>query len=149
MTDLMDSWIVKGEKWDLPYDFRVRLTHDGDVHPMDDYDCYSTEDFLAWKRDEWCFVTIDLVPEDEFGATYEAARDSLGAVEWGMMPEVTIDRARLEESHIRDMATEVSAAADEIRKKIADRVANGEPAKCPYTHAHTKHWCGYEGCRES
>lgn len=20
---------------------------------------------------------------------------------------------------------------------------------CPYTHAHTKHWCGYAGCRES
>lgn len=21
--------------------------------------------------------------------------------------------------------------------------------KCPYTHGHTRHWCGYEGCRES
>lgn len=21
--------------------------------------------------------------------------------------------------------------------------------KCPYTHAHTRHWCGYEGCREA
>lgn len=20
---------------------------------------------------------------------------------------------------------------------------------CPYTHAHTRHWCGYEDCRES
>lgn len=33
---------------------------------------------------------------------------------------------------------------------------NGEPVTrsalapvCPYTHAHTKHWCGYDGCRDS
>lgn len=22
-------------------------------------------------------------------------------------------------------------------------------AECPYTHSHTKEWCGYERCRES
>lgn len=26
----------------------------------------------------------------------------------------------------------------------AERVSD-----CPYTFSHTKHWCGYEGCRES
>lgn len=22
-------------------------------------------------------------------------------------------------------------------------------SECPYTHAHTRHWCGYPTCRES
>lgn len=149
MTDLMDSWMVEGKKWGLHYDFRVRLFYDHDVHPMKDYDCYSTEDFAAWKRDDWCFVIVEVTPEDEFGAIYENARDSLGGVEWGLLANVTIDRTRLEESRIRDMAAEASANADEIRKKIVDRVANGEPEKCPLTQSHTKEFCGYEGCRES
>lgn len=24
-----------------------------------------------------------------------------------------------------------------------------EENPCPYTHAHTRHWCGYEQCRDS
>lgn len=23
------------------------------------------------------------------------------------------------------------------------------PNPCPYTHVHTRHWCGYDQCRES
>lgn len=120
---MMECWLVKGEKWNLPYNFRVRLTHDADVHPEEDYDCYDEEDIAAWKRDDWCFVIIELVPEDEFGVTYEAARDFLGGVEWGVMPEVTIGRDQLEESYIEDMAIEATKEADSIRRKIVDRVS--------------------------
>ena len=122
MTDLIDAWTVSGKKWGLSYDFRVRLFHDGDVHPMTDYDCYSPEDFAAWLRDDWCFVTVEVDPVDEFGAVYESARDSMGAVEWGSLAEVTIDRERLQESHIEAMAIEAAASADEIRKKIVASV---------------------------
>ena len=24
-----------------------------------------------------------------------------------------------------------------------------DTGKCPYTHSHTREWCGYAGCRES
>lgn len=121
MTDLIDAWTVSGKQWGLSYDFRVRLFHDGDVHPTD-YDCYSPEDFAAWLRDDWRFVTVEVDPVDEFGAVYESARDSLGAVEWGSRAEVTIDRERLQEWHIKDMAIEAAASADEIRKKIVASV---------------------------
>ena len=29
-----------------------------------------------------------------------------------------------------------------VEREIADN-------KCPYTFAHTKHWCRYDGCRDS
>jgi hypothetical protein len=31
-----------------------------------------------------------------------------------------------------------------------DEWASGElPEKCPFTHSHTRHWCGYDTCRDS
>lgn len=33
---------------------------------------------------------------------------------------------------------------------LADAIlAASDPMKCPYTHPHTRQWCGYKGCRES
>jgi len=29
------------------------------------------------------------------------------------------------------------------------RLLNDRDARCPYTFSHTKHWCGYEDCRDS
>lgn len=34
-----------------------------------------------------------------------------------------------------------------LAERLAEELAN--VPKCPYTHAHTRHWCGYEGCREN
>lgn len=31
----------------------------------------------------------------------------------------------------------------------AARVGVSVESECPFEHAHTKHFCGYEGCRES
>lgn len=31
----------------------------------------------------------------------------------------------------------------------AKETVKSESPKCPYTHSHTKEWCGYAGCRES
>lgn len=36
---------------------------------------------------------------------------------------------------------DVMSAADAIDPKVKN--------PCPYTHAHTRHWCGYEQCRDS
>lgn len=126
MNDLMDAWTIVGKKWDLPYDFHVRLTRDGQIDPTKEYDCYDEADISAWERDDWCFVTIELVPVDKFGVVYESASDVLGACEWGQMPEVTICRVQLEESHIKDMASCAAEAADRIRKKIAHAVHSPE-----------------------
>lgn len=31
----------------------------------------------------------------------------------------------------------------------AQGMVKAEKNDCPYTHSHTKEWCGYDGCRES
>lgn len=31
----------------------------------------------------------------------------------------------------------------------SDRTLFDAPGECPYTHAHTRHWCGYSTCRDS
>lgn len=106
MNDTMDSWAIDGKKWDLPCNFHVSLTHDGgETRPDQEYDCYDAEDIAAWKRDEWCFVTVDVTPVDEFKTIYARAMESLGAVEWGDMPGVTITRKSLEDL-IQPMAEE-------------------------------------------
>lgn len=32
--------------------------------------------------------------------------------------------------------------------KLAQELRAQPENPCPFTHSHTKHWCGYEGCRE-
>lgn len=42
--------------------------------------------------------------------------------------------------------------ADEVLTNLLkehDEEKAKEPNPCPYTHAHTRHWCGYIECRES
>lgn len=30
-----------------------------------------------------------------------------------------------------------------------DELTMANTGQCPYTHSHTRHWCGYAGCRDS
>src|SRR3984893_9910256 len=36
---------------------RVDLENDLDSNP-NEFDCYDAADIAAWKRDDWCFVTV-------------------------------------------------------------------------------------------
>lgn len=41
---------------------------------------------------------------------------------------------------------------DDNAQRLWERHAYGDgddDHRCPYTHAHTRHWCGYERCRDS
>lgn len=43
--------------------------------------------------------------------------------------------------------------ADEVLtnllKEHEEEMAKKAEPECPYTHPHTRHWCGYETCRDS
>ena len=121
MNDLLDEWMIDGSRWDLPFNFRVRLFHDGDVRP-EDFDCYSEEDIAAWKRDEWHFVTVEVTPEDDFGF-WEQASEILGGVDWGTMPSVTIGRDSLTTYPIEELAREASEKVTKICQEVGDRAA--------------------------
>lgn len=44
-----------------------------------------------------------------------------------------------------------------LQEILADMIVNEQvsvefiydTAQCPYTHSHTRHWCGYDTCRDS
>jgi hypothetical protein len=43
--------------------------------------------------------------------------------------------------------TELAARFGPVRDYHGGRGGNDD--RCPYTHAHTRSWCGYQECRES
>lgn len=44
----------------------------------------------------------------------------------------------------------VKLVGEDSARRLWERHAYGDAAeKCPFTQAHTRHWCGYEGCRDS
>ena len=49
--------------------------------------------------------------------------------------------------------SDVSALLDRIESLEAEverlRAETGDDRECLYTFAHTRHWCGYSGCRDS
>ncbi len=63
--------------------------------------------------------------------------------QWG--PEVEMRRTP-EEAEALKAKQEVIFREVSVEKYL--RAPAGEPA-CPFDFAHTKTWCGYEGCRES
>jgi hypothetical protein len=49
------------------------------------------------------------------------------------------------------LAAEMVMSVEDARalaRAITEADQPGE-VRCPYTFAHTRHWCGYDGCRES
>lgn len=50
----------------------------------------------------------------------------------------------------RDLVNQPSlypAIKDQILRVA--RMLNDADLRCPYTFSHTRHWCGYEDCRDS
>lgn len=35
-----------------------------------------------------------------------------------------------------------------LLKEHEEEMAKTTEPECPYTHAHTRHWCGYDTCRD-
>jgi hypothetical protein len=59
------------------------------------------------------------------------------------------DLARLLNRYGRDPAIRPNHAARALHVR-AQVIEHGKAANpCPYTHAHTRGWCGYPFCRES
>jgi len=40
-------------------------------------------------------------------------------------------------------------AADDLLAQLKQEWTSPPEPECPYTHAHTRNWCGYDTCRES
>lgn len=65
-----------------------------------------------------------------------------------------LDDGRVQLIVMPDLGTfsaEMVMSAEDARalaRAITEADQPGE-TQCPYTFAHTRHWCGYDGCRES
>lgn len=84
------------------------------------------------KEDEW----------DEFDGT-----DMPFKVIHGVQATFSCECGRFTDRKLRYEAT-----VAELLAELLDFSMEGkefEVQACPYTHAHTRHWCGYDGCRES
>lgn len=47
---------------------------------------------------------------------------------------------------LQKVARQIASAFSEEEDPDADQFMGGE---CPYTHSHTRNWCGYRDCRRS
>jgi hypothetical protein len=114
--------------------YRVMVTPDYDSSP-DDADCYSDSDKEAFKRGDWQYVGVIVRPVIA-GQEFDAAEDSLWAVEYGHMPaeaeeyqggmhpETTIRLDEIVNTHpVPDMISEVRAHLAQLRDSIPGDLA--------------------------
>lgn len=61
-----------------------------------------------------------------------------------------IDIPEQQARKLREFASRDGVSMKSLIREGLDMVIEkySEPNPCPYTHAHTRHWCGYEECRE-
>jgi hypothetical protein len=80
---------------------------------------------------------VEIGPKD--GYLGDVVTITLGPVEAG---ELRAELYALDADRTDGIAAEVWA-----KLGMPSRAPEDNP--CPYTHSHTRHWCGYDGCRES
>ncbi|MCP9209579.1 hypothetical protein [Streptomyces cucumeris] len=104
--EMVDWWTAPGRTWGVKnLDFKVELTPDR-LPRMADFDCYTDADIDAWYDGHWRFITARVVPVDGNLVDHVEAQASLGCIEWGQMPEATLDRDDLMEDPIKGLAKE-------------------------------------------
>lgn len=109
-----DWWTVRGERWGVRnLDFKVELKKDGSVTPQQ-LEGYTEADLHAFDGDDWCFVTVRVVPVDRDLVDLVGAEKFMRGVDWGDLASGRIDREDVTDAQVRDLALEAVAALRKV-----------------------------------
>lgn len=90
---------------------------------------------------EWREKSAELNDLGDRQGWTEEQRRTVRSANWGL------NDAYASWGFARDEVLRLAAA---LNGELAARQLLAEPpARCPFTHAHSRHWCGYSTCRES
>jgi hypothetical protein len=74
----------------------------------------------------------------------DEAAEALAKLEVGAMPYILAIPKEVQ--HLLDQAEWERGGA---LKRLHEQLLGLEPEACPFTFAHTRHWCGHSGCRDA
>lgn len=110
---------------------------------------------VSWERPNGEYLLVPAPAERAIENGQRAEQAEAEAQQWREATGKAIGQLRQAEAALAAFKDQVQAIADEARGSIRQQLGYALAAldehqePCPYTHAHTRHWCGYEQCRDS